>query len=356
MAAALAGCAPPVFSTAHPAQSGSTITPTPTPTAPAKPVVRFSTKCDDIISATALSTIVGTSVTLKQDETSKPTDLASAASLQYGTLNCVWGGMSETDGGFDQGLTLTAAPDAASAFGGSLAALKRNSPPTAVNNVGDRSEYQCEALFAYCVGNMLVGSTWVYARLQFEPAHLTKTSVNSSMQRLLATAASVFKAATVTPAWTPPAPLPGFCAAPSTTSALRNALGSPGLSPIAIPADAADISIMSRSPAVLATCGWKAPARGTSVPTFSEVGVVILDGGGWAMPDFLATPPSVQQIGTYSPTTIAGTGGALLLCALGQCDALATVGTSLVEIRLNAPSLPAVQAALPKIVALIAAS
>jgi hypothetical protein len=218
------------------------------------------------------------------------------------------------------------------------------------------SEYSCPAGAMFCAANMLVGSSWVSARMSFAVKNLSQSSADSSLQKVLKAAATALSSATIQPAWMPPGSPPDFCSR-TTTSDIDAALGVGNLKADTPGATPFDNSIVSQSPAVFASCSWTGPDFGTDPsPQFNSLGIEELRGGAWAMPHFLASPPRLEMIGTYSPTTISGASSAMMTCGAGECDALVTVGPNLVDIGLNETTLPAVKTALAKLVALIAAS
>jgi hypothetical protein len=269
--AAVSGCAPSTTTSGSPA-----VTPTQhrtsLPKQAAAPSVRVEKTCDTLFSVATISALVDTPVTLRSDQASAPVDLEEIAARQRGTLACVWGGTNQTDGGYDQGLTLYVASDGAAGYATNIALIEADSPPTAENTAGDKSEYQCEAASDFqCSANMLVGTFWVSAYLQnLGGSTITADVANTRIQQVLSTIATALGAAKVEVAWKPPkSTLPAFCSDPNSIATLDSVLGVTALTPSSNDQGGLDAQSVAQSGATGRSQGSRRRLRrtGTSAPT-----------------------------------------------------------------------------------------
>ena len=262
--AALSGCAAPTTPASPPATPRPPHV-SPSPKQAAAPRIRVPAKCADLFTPTVISGLVDTPVTLQSDETTGPVDLEQIAAAQRGTLTCVWGGTDRTDGGYDQGLTLYIAADGAAGYATNIPILEADSPPTAENTAGDKSEYACEATTDFeCSANMLVGSFWVSAYIQNLGGSTIGADVaNTRVQQVLTKAASVLEKAQQSPAWVPPGPaLPSFCSDQSSIAKLDSVLGGIALSPTSNDQGGLDAQSIAESGSNYALCAWQASDSG----------------------------------------------------------------------------------------------
>ena len=295
LVAALSGCAPGTTTSGAPAA-----TPTPhrtsLPRQAATPSVRLEKTCDNLFSAATITALVDTPVTLQSDQASAPADLEEIAARQRGTLACVWGGTNRTDGGYDQGLTLYVASDGAAGYATNIPLIEADSPPTAENTAGDKSEYQCEATSDFqCSANMLVGTFWVSAYLQnLGGSTITADVANTRIQQVLTTVATALTATKEDVAWKPPkSTLPAFCSDPNSIATLDSVLGGTALTPSSNEQGGLDAQSVAQSGANYALCGWQAPDGGEAgTGHFTYIDIGMLRGGAWALADLTSAPTS----------------------------------------------------------------
>src|SRR5580698_2617615 len=138
LALVLSACAPAVNTntpvpTQHPSHTAK-------PHQAASPSVRVPVTCASLFTPAVSSTLVGVPVTARQDETTAPIELTTIAARQAGELHCLWGGQDTQDGGFVAQLAVDIAPDALAGFTANLPTIESESPPTAQNTAGDKSE------------------------------------------------------------------------------------------------------------------------------------------------------------------------------------------------------------------------
>ena len=356
LALVLSACAPAV-TTNTPAPSGQ-------PSATAKPQaaspsVRVPVTCSSLFSAATSSTLVGVPVVARQDETTVPIDLVGITARQDGELHCLWGGQDTQDGGYVAQLQIDIAPDAQAGFTSNLAAIEGQSPPTAKNTAGDKSEYQCGVQGDFgCSANMLVGSYWVTIYLgDLGVATVTQTEANDHMQQALTTVASALKSATVLPAWTAPGTLPGFCSESGNLAMVQTAVGETDFAVTGTDAGPADAQSYAQLPGVYSQCGWGST---NSSQKFTSVQIGILKGGSWALAGMVgATDPGLYMFGgAYQSISVPGADAAVALCSTGvnECIVYLTIGKALVYVELDDPGLPQVTAVLGKLVTDIKAS
>jgi hypothetical protein len=338
LVAVLSGCAAPAKA---PASPGATPTPhvSATPTQATSPTVRVPVKCGALFTAAAISTLVDTPVTLQSDQTAVPADLEQIAARQRGTLACVWGGTDRTDGGYDQGLTLYVAADGAAGYATNIPILEADSPPTAENTAGDKSEYLCEATTDFeCSANMLVGTFWVSAYLQnLGGSSISSATANARIQQVLATLATDLGKTQQSAAWNPPGPsLPTFCSDQSSIAKLDSILGGIALAPSSNDQGGLDAQSIAESGSNYALCTWQAADSGEAGSGhFTYIDVGMLRGGAWVLKGLTAAPPTDWYLGAYKSVTVPGASAAVLACNTTDCAAILAVGSSLVQINLD---------------------
>jgi hypothetical protein len=315
LVAVLAGCAPAVTQTTSPVAAGSStptvapsVTPTPTQAPLANPVVQVSLGCEELLSLSAVDEAASdTAVVLRSDQTTRPASLDDVALRQRGTLQCVWGGKTQTDGGYDNGLTVDVAVDAAAAYATNVPLYEKTAPATATNTAGDQSEYGCgdggnSSEYA-CDGNVLVGTFWATASLQhaYGKTSATLTQADSGMQKMLSGIASSLEHAQTLPAWAAPAATTfDFCAnAATNTAKVRSIFGVPTMTIKPAPDDATyDATTATTSANTYISCTWGHREDGLSAYE--------LPNGAWALPGMVASPPILEGIGTYKAVTVPG--------------------------------------------------
>jgi hypothetical protein len=333
----LAGCASPVATpTSAPSRSASAApapTPVPSTSSSTLPAVRLQLSCADLFSASLAEQIVGDpAVQLRRDGTSALQGLQDVAMRQSGTLACIWGGKNQTDSGYDDGLTVYAAVDAAAQYATNVPGLEAQNPPTASNTAGTKSEYQCDIAGDgyYCSANMLVGTTWVSAYLQNEAGPtITQTAASGRMQQALSGIAKTISAAPKElPAWTgSSAPAPAYCDASASTGQVRSTFSDSGLAlaPADASADYSDAHLAGSSVNTPVTCEWLDKSG-------RFVSVSVLKSGAWAFPGLLAHLPTAEYVGKYAPVSISGADSALYACGAQECDFLLAVGSNAIDI------------------------
>lgn len=337
---ALAGCAAP---TPTPTQHHSASPkPTPTPTAAAASGSRVPLGCDDLLGTATVQSLAGASPNVDQDENSAPTDIWSAAQLQYGVLSCDWDGLassSETVPGAE--LQVVVAPNAKSQFEDRFAAIMADQSfidhPVATESVaGDQSGYWCatavdalgaDAFLPVCDAEMLVSNYWVSIRIG-EANALTRPQLVAGVANAMTEVASRLSAAgPAAAAWSglSTAP-PGFCAATSSTAVVRAILGDSSMAAYKVAQSdvyAWTIGLVGH----LVQCAWSSSSDSLTVS--------LLGGGSWIFPAFAPRALGDSDIQSYSTVTVAGASSARLGCADGVCDSYLAVGSTAVEVTLS---------------------
>ena len=341
----LAGCAPAVVPTSSPSPtavaSAPTDTPTPTPTAAsAEPTIRVPLQCGSLFTSTAATALVGVPVTASVDESTKPADVSDVADVQRGILTCTWGGKDKTDSGYDQALSIYVEPDGAEDFATNLAYLKKGFADAQTNTFGDESTYGCGSGDGFdCAANVLVGSYWLTVDLHdFDSLHqASKLTVESRIKQVLTIVVPALQSAGEASApWIAPVgAISSYCTKKNNVVDARKAFGSPGLSYDSDPPQPfGDVSTIAESGADYASCAWY-QLGDTPKGQSSDASVGILHGGGWAIPQFVADPPTQWYVGTYKVVSVPGTTGAVLACNNADCDAIVGIGTDAVEIAFS---------------------
>lgn len=355
LALVLSACAPAVTNTPAPTQHPSH---TATPHQAATPSVRVPIKCASLFTPDVSSTLVGVPVTAKQDENTAPFELTSIAARQAGDLHCLWGGTDTQDGGFIAQLSVDIAPDAAAGFTSNIPLIENESPPTATNTAGDKSEYQCDVQGDYgCSANMLVGTYWVSVYLgDLGVGNVTQTMANHNIQQALTTVASALQNATALPAWNPPGTLPGFCSQPGILAKIQAAVGETDFAVTGIDTGPADASSYAQLAGTYAQCGWGSTSTSQK---FTSVQIGILKGGSWALPAMVGVQdPQLYMTPAYVSISIPGADAAVASCSTGsnQCIVYLTIGKALVNVELDDPGMTQVTAVLSALVTDIKAS
>jgi hypothetical protein len=333
----LAGCAP-ATTTPHAAASSVAPTPTPTPTAVADPKIRVPLSCATLFTTSAVSALLGTTATLAVDESTAPTDLDGIAQVQRGILTCTWGGKDKTDSGFDQALSVYVEPDATRDFTTNFPAVKHNFGKPVVGTYGDQSAYACESGGGIeCGANVLVGGYWLTVDLHdLDSSHdVPKATAVLRLKSILNTTVTALKGAgDPSPTWTAPADgLLPFCVSPASTAAVRKAFDSKGLvSASDDPGSGQDVSTIGQTGDSFARCDWEQKAASVPKGQYSDVTLEILDRGVWALPGFVANPPTQWYVGTYKPVSIPGADNAVLACNNADCDAIFGIGSNAIEV------------------------
>lgn len=343
---ALAGCtptAPRPTETPAALPTNASSSPIPTSTADAVPAVRIPLACGALLDPATVSTLVGVSATLKQDETSTPGDIAEIANRQFGTLTCVWGGTNMTDSGYDQTVDLSIAPDSADAYAKYAGDLASERGMTILNTVGSQSAYGCQSYKQppgrsfYCDATMLVGTFWFSARIAGDgPLSLTQATVTARVQGILDRIAVAISAGNPTSAWTAPDPTftAGFCDATSATARVREAWHTPDLATANLTDDPGyyDASNIAQADAGYSLCDWQRSGSSVNPARTDYVDVQILAGASWAFPALVASPPSPPYLARFAVVDVPGADHALMACHAELCDALLQLGTVGVEI------------------------
>ncbi|HEY0253829.1 MAG TPA: hypothetical protein VGC41_20000 [Kofleriaceae bacterium] len=256
----------------------------------------------------------------------------------------MWGGKDMTDSSYDQTLDLSIAPDSAGAYAANITALKKFEGMKVSVSIGDGGALGCETYntgagsdrIMYCNSTMLVGTSWVTARVQGNgPKSLTTAVANARVEKMLTAIAGSLAGVTTGPAWTPPTDKPlAFCSSPSATAAVRTAFAAPKLQKNkADPSSPFDASTISHANGVYSTCGWQLSPPGVAgTANVTDVSISTLAGGGWVLPQLEAAPPTQWYVGRYAPVTIPGATGGVLACNNADCNAILEVGTSAVSV------------------------
>ena len=362
VALGLTACAPAVTPTATPSagpsSGASAAAPTPTPTTLADPVVRLSVGCDDLLSTSAVDTAVGdNAVVLQLDQDAAPTTIYTIAARQNGTLQCAWGGKTQTDGGYDDGINLSVAVDAADAYAHYVPIFESQYGGTpVVNTSGDKSEYTCSGGNNHflCGGNVLVGTNWVSIELQNSYKGGASVAVaKTRMQQTMSSVATRLAGVSVLPAWAAPvASVSPFCSdAADTTATVRKVFSAPTMTIVDLtgqlgPTDAS----VTNSPAnAIVSCNWRGKV-GDDYLSVDE-----LPNGAWALPELVASPPLLEGVGTYAPVTMVGADATLFVHGgEGASGALFSIGSNLYDVSYNDYGSKKDTAILTKLVAALA--
>ncbi|MGN6326470.1 hypothetical protein [Pseudolysinimonas sp.] len=237
---------------------------------------------------------------------------------QAGGLACAWGGEDRTDSTYNTGLTLTLLPDATADF----AAFQRdpylngNNAPT----VGAASVIHCNGPQAPCLGDVLVGATW----LEFTYSDAGRAAdPTSAVVALLTSIASRVQGLIPAPHWEPPA---SAASAVDCSDAAGSALV--GIPVSSTPQDPGLVSLGSAAArrAGVVGCEWGAEDAAASAA------VGLLPGGAWAFAPMAATSPAVPLVGPLVPSSVEWSDGALSGCGDG-CDGIISVRGSLVFVN-----------------------
>jgi hypothetical protein len=274
------------------------------------------------------------------DESTKPTDLEDAASLQRGILTCTWGGKDKTDDGYDQVLSLFVDPDGTADFPANLPWLKaRLIQHPAINAYGDESVSGCVAGGGFqCFGDVLAGSYWVTVNVHdMNSQHkVSIATANSRLQQVMKVIVPALQAADqpAAPWVAPTGQANAFCAKPNNLADARTAFASPGLNYDSDPRDTgSEASTLALDAQPWAECTWYQPSDSdTPKGQVSSASVAILDGGAWAISQMAADPPTQWYFGSFKPITVPGTAGALLACNNADCEALVGIGVNAASI------------------------
>lgn len=351
----LSACAPAVTNTPAPSQTPSA---TSAPQQAATPSVRVPVKCASLFTPAVSSTLVGVPVTARQDETTAPIELTAIAARQLGELHCLWGGTDMQDGGFVAQLQVDIAPEAFAGFTANLPVIESESPPTAENTAGDKSEYQCDVQGDYgCSANMLVGTYWVTIYLgDLGVATVSQTTANHNIQQAMTTIASALKNATALPPWLAPGPLPTFCTQAGNLAKVKAAVGEADFAVTGIDTGPADAASFAELDGTYAQCGW---GSSSTSQKFTSVQIGILKGGSWALPAMVGVQdPQLYMTPAYASISIPGADAAVASCSTGsnQCIVYFTIGKTLINVELDDPGMPQVTAVLATLITDIKAS
>jgi hypothetical protein len=297
-------------------------------------------QCGNLFTATTVATLVGVPVTAVVDESTKPADLWEVANVQRGILTCTWGGKDKTDSGYDQALSIYVEPDGADDFAKNLAYLKTSFTDAQTNTFGDESTYGCWSGGGFdCAANVLVGRYWLTVDLH-DLASLhqaSKLTVESRIKQVLTVVVPALQSAgdASVPWVAPVGAINSYCTKKNNVVDARKAFGSPGLSYDSDPAQPfGDVSTIAESGGDYAMCAWY-QLGDTPKGQSSDASVAILHGGGWAIPQFVAGPPTQWYVGAYKVVSVSGTTGAVLACNNADCDAIVGIGTDAVEIAFS---------------------
>lgn len=276
----LAGCTPtPSPSPTSAPSSSATATSSPTPAGENQPLPTLPITCADLFSEQEVSSLLGTPLTVKVDETTVR-NLEDAAVLQAGALSCTWGGESKTDNSWNEAVVVTILGNADADFDSGVWQVDDGA---VVYPDGELSEYLCGTNGFYpCFANVLLDGYW--AQVQAGSASVGDTQMRTIVDTLRA---AITAAGPPRPKWTPPAgSLAGaYCGEQE-----------PG------------------HPATLSLVEFVASARAGIVRCQSDDGtsVTILPGGSWALPALEAYPDQPWWGALrLEPTAIAGTEAAL---------------------------------------------
>jgi hypothetical protein len=316
---ALAGC------TTTPAPHGTaTASASPTATLAATPSPALPLTCAQLFTIGAVPSHLHDPVAVKVDETHVGTYLEDLAVVQAGGTECTWGGTDMTDASYDTGVVLTILPSAGADFA-------KDEPPatstTVTGHLGASSAYDC-ASGAWCYGDALAGTYWISFQLGDAGAANGPTgeTVDAIMKPIVDAVASAGGAVA---AWAKPTDSfdgAALCTAPGATALVSSALGA-----AAAPRDLARVGGILGAAARregVATCSW---ATGPD----NGINIQVLPGGSWVYPRVTAAPPLWTLIGHPSLVDVPGAdGGALIGCG-EHCEALFSVGKSVVHLDMG---------------------
>ncbi len=335
---ALAACAPAgsVHPTGHASQH-TTASPTATAAAPTSPRSAIPATCVQLLPiATAVGAFpVASGIALRESESTAPQNAIEVGARQVGGLHCLWGGTTRDDNGYDDSISLDV-------LGGAADVYHNNVVPNdgdEVNTFGTASDVLCQGdPQFFCFAQVLVGTTWI--ELDYNSLGGDGEPASGSLGRfhplLAGVVARVQGAGADRPLWTPPAGWDG--AALCTDAAVTRVRAATGY------ADLVQTDYSMEGPQTAASgalarlgfqqCGW---ARDSSSGGLTLVGIQFIQGGGWALAQELAQPPSFYY-GTMAPVSIAGATSALALCNEAACQADVAVAGSWMSVQADGVS------------------
>ena len=280
----------------------------------------------------------GTPVSLRIDERRAPGSMVDVATQQVGGMQCVWGGQTRTDNGYDDTIELTVLPAGASDYA-------NFGPPTvstngaAIDTAGDHSGSSCQSsgdTFS-CSAQLLVGQYWVtiiYTNSDGAgpPRAAASALLQTSLQQL---ATSIRAAGSPRPPFVPSSSAwsgAALCGAGSEAN-VQAAFGSP-LTQSQASYPPYGITSVAASRASGTQCAWATQKGGSGA---TQVDVAIVPGGGWALPAELTDPPSDYYFGAKKSVRIAGATGAMIACNSVDCEAFLSVDSNWLSIAVSSP-------------------
>ena len=327
---AVAGCASPAAEPApthasKPAEHAATPTPTATVALPS-PGWPYAIGCEGILPTATVQSHIVAPISLKYDEHSVPSRASDVAMADAGALTCVWGGTDRTDSSYDDGLTLTVLPDAATEFASWKASSGASSGGGSICSVNP------------CGDDRLVGTTWFSLRLSDSRraggSGANLSADDSALAALITTALGNLGPRSA--AWTPPASAENgrrFCD-PAEAAVLAGVMG---IEATRITqrsgSEYVDLGTVAVNRGGLQECSWDIGPQSDS----GGVSIATVPGGAWALPRMLAAPQSHYPLGSMSAIRVSGTDGAVAGCGDG-CEALFSFGGSLVSLSISPPS------------------
>jgi hypothetical protein len=312
------------------------------------PVSRINVPCSALVAAPALSVVTSVPLDLVDDGTGTPDDLWWAAERQLGVLRCVWGGgTGRTDGGWDDGVTVSVQTEADAAYRTNLANnWSYSSDYFVADTVGDDSIYTCSTWGgAYsCTGELLSGKTWSSVTVSGASGAVNnEDEANSRFEAVLHSVdAAVRSAGPLRSLWHAPEGVLDprwFCEDAGASVLVGSAWN---LGPLVPPMD--DYPDERFLAAGGRSCGWN---QTTGDQTWVQV--TVLRGGAWSLDAFESDPPDVWWLGDFTPVELEGVDRAYVACGDG-CKLAMSIEGSRVEVTLPIMDPDAIVAGAPVLV------
>lgn len=331
VALTLSACA----TTPHPsAPAGQPpVAPTPTATRALAPEPRVGTTCARLVGVEELQAQLLKPIRVRTDDMHVD-DFSDAVLRQAGGLRCAWGGDDRTDSMYDTGMTMSLLPDAAEDYARYRASQYFEGDAA---GTGLGSGVHCNAPSPICVGDVLVGTTW----LSFTYSDEGRTGdVTPAVVDLLTRMAARIGESSASSWSPPPASLDEL---PCTAAAATTILGSPATARVP---EAEDGNVLFDAVVALRdnvrACSW---STGDGGPT---AGLQLLPGGAWALAPMTASGAGWPLIGVPTRTAPAGTDGALQGCG-DTCLSAISLRGSLVSFDSFPPDAPTFEEQLARI-------
>lgn len=341
--AALSGCTfgtpatgGPSTSAAAPTDTSSpTSSPTDTPLTMPQPTIPLG--CADILTLHEAQQYITAPIKVRADETTLPVDYL-APRVQAGDLECVWGGDTRTDNGYDDGVVVDLSPDSADAYADSTQGQSAVSVPGA-----SKAAIDCEgdgSTITQCWANALIASNWLSVSFSstHAPVPSTSTAKKDVVQLMGVMAGRIVNAGDPRDPW----PIPDdaltakkICGSTAAQQALATAFQASDLQLEQTPLDDPSSQIVAARTG-FDECTFSLNGQDAGDP--SEVTVSVLPGGTWALAPSGGTQPASSGV-ELSEYPLAGNSHFFAGCS-EYCTADAVVDDSFVFFQHYTSDLP----------------